>query len=597
MNTNTQETRSIEDLIKMIDSDKLVLPEFQRDFKWPIEKSETLFDSIFQDLFIGSLIISRPKFDLACKGFDLRERGKSSRKPIPRLYTKEEFEQNDIYTLLDGQQRATSIFRALKGKDVIHLIFKDIDTLLSTEYYDSNEQKILVKYDQYIEGFDSSKPKEGEFYLKICDLYTAIDYRENKFLDEFVNPLLDELRLGETEKEILRDYAGTLHKDFRSDVIKKANLLSVQLLNMDLEKFCLYFERSNSQGLNLSFTDIITAKVYIDFKLSREIREAKSNLQYFDDKYVDSVVRYINFIANGEVTKKSILKDLKGIHFIDNWAVVVNDINYVQQWLEENNWIFDISKIPYRTMLLPILSFYQNLPNKEFTQANQKQLDLLKYWFYASILDNRYGGARHGSTNVVLKKDCELMKDLAKKNYPDKLYWQNLRIEFSYDELKKLDNNNSAKALGISFFLWSKRPFKNLENDAKVSVNSKIDVHHVIPDNYIKKHFGENSEEYDYSDSILNKIRINKISNIKIGDKSPKSYLNEIKSNSPNPNIVDCLDSHVIGQSSKLLSGEYDSDYFAFLEDRYNALAPLFEKLKVASDRLNDGIDNDIWSN
>ena len=67
--------------------------------------------------------------------------------------------------------------------------------------------------------------------------------------------------LSQEQKEVLRDYAGTLHKDFRSDIIKKANLLSVQLLNMDLEKFCLYFERSNSQGLNLSFTDIITAKV------------------------------------------------------------------------------------------------------------------------------------------------------------------------------------------------------------------------------------------------------------------------------------------------------------------------------------------------
>ncbi|MEJ6686444.1 MAG: DUF262 domain-containing protein [Crocinitomicaceae bacterium] len=96
MNSNTQETRSIEDLVKMIDSNKLVLPEFQRDFKWPIEKSETLFDSIFQDLFIGSLIISRPKFELACKGFDLRERGKSSRKPIPKLYKVEDFEQKDI---------------------------------------------------------------------------------------------------------------------------------------------------------------------------------------------------------------------------------------------------------------------------------------------------------------------------------------------------------------------------------------------------------------------------------------------------------------------------------------------------------------------
>ena len=64
MNHNTQETRSIEDIVKMIDDGKLVLPEFQRDFKWPLEKTETLFDSIFNNLFIGSLIIFRPKFDL-----------------------------------------------------------------------------------------------------------------------------------------------------------------------------------------------------------------------------------------------------------------------------------------------------------------------------------------------------------------------------------------------------------------------------------------------------------------------------------------------------------------------------------------------------
>lgn len=591
---NTQETRSIEDLVKMIDSEKLVLPEFQRDFKWPIEKSETLFDSIFQDLFIGSLIISRPKFDLACKGFDLRERGKSSRKPIPKLYKIEDFEHNDVYTLLDGQQRATSIYRALKGKDIIHIIFKDIDTLISDKFYDHTNELILVKYDQYIEGFDSSKPKNGEFHLRICDLYTSIDYRESKFLDEYVNPLLDEMNLDEGKKEILRDYAGTLHKDFRSDVVKKANLLSVQLLNMDLEKFCLYFERSNSQGLNLSFTDIITAKVYIDFKLSRKIKKAKE-LQYFDDNYVDSVVRYINFISNGEVTKKSILSDLKGIHFIENWDNVISDLNYIQQWLVENNWIFNVQKIPYRTMLLPLLSFYQNLPNKEFTQANQNQLDILKFWFYASILDNRYGGARHGSTNVVLKKDCELMRDLAGGIYPDNTYWQNLRIEVSFDELKKLDNNSSAKALGLSYYMWSKNNFRNLENNAKVSVNANIDVHHIIPSNYIKKQFGEFSSEYDFSDSFLNKIRINKISNIKIGDKSPSLYLNEILKNSPNQKIRESLDSHMIGNSLKLLNGEYDNDYFSFIENRYNAIEPLFKELKKASKNLNSGKIENIW--
>lgn len=88
MKTSTQETKSIEDIVKLIDNKKLVLPEFQRDFKWPLEKTETLFDSILKDLFIGSLIVSKPDFDLACRDFDLRERGKRERKPRSRQYTK-----------------------------------------------------------------------------------------------------------------------------------------------------------------------------------------------------------------------------------------------------------------------------------------------------------------------------------------------------------------------------------------------------------------------------------------------------------------------------------------------------------------------------
>ena len=267
MNNNTQETKSIEEIVKMIETGKLVLPEFQRDFKWPIDKSETLFDSLFQDLFIGSLIVSKPKFDLACKGFDFRERGSKKHKPKPKLMTSEDFELNDIYTLLDGQQRTTAVYRALKGMDVIYIIFKDIDTLLSEDYYDKNSNLIKVKYDEYVEGFDTVKPKDSVFYLRICDLFLSMDFRESKFQSEYVDPIVANFQLEEDEKNILVDFALTLHKDFRSDIIKKANLLSVQLLNMGLEKFCLYFERSNSQCLNLSFTDIINAKLYIDFKL------------------------------------------------------------------------------------------------------------------------------------------------------------------------------------------------------------------------------------------------------------------------------------------------------------------------------------------
>jgi hypothetical protein len=579
----------------MIDNGKLVLPEFQRDFKWPIEKTETLFDSIFQDLFIGSLIVSKPKFELACKGFDFRERGSKKHKPKPKLITPDEFEANDIYTLLDGQQRTTAIYRALKGMDVVYVVFKDIDSLLSKEYYDYQSKQIKVKYDEYIEGFDTVKPKDDIFYLRICDLFTSMDFRESRFQSDFVDPIVSNFQLEEAEKSILIDYALALHMDFRSDIIKKANLLSVQLLNMGLEKFCLYFERSNSQGLNLSFTDIITAKIYIDFKLTRSISDAISKFKYFNDGLVDTIVRYINFIANGEVTKKSILKDLKGTHFIHYWESTVKDLNYIQSWLEENNWLFKVAEIPYKTMLLPILAFYQNLPNKEFTQANQTQLDQLKFWFYGSILDNRYGGARHGSTNVVIKKDCEIMTALAKGTNPDSEYWSNLRIEFSFEEFKKLDNNANAKFMAISYFMWFKNRFKNLENNAIVSVN-KLEIHHVFPSHYLKTKFGENSPEFDLADSILNKIRINKISNIKISNKPPGEYLTEIKSNSPNPKIENSLKSHLIGDAAQLIAGQYDSDFLGFLLSRYNQIEPLFNELKRASINLSNGQHNDIWA-
>jgi len=596
MQTNSQEFRSIEDIIRMIDNGKLLLPEFQRDFKWPIEKTETLFDSIFQDLFIGSLIVSKPKFDLACKNFDFRPRGLRKNKPRPKLMTSNDFELNDIYTLLDGQQRTTAIYRALKGMDVVYIIFRDISTLLSTDFYNYNNKAIKVKYDEYVEGFDTVKPKEDIFYLRICDLYTSMDFREARFVSEYVDPIVSSFQLKQEEKDVLIDFAIQLHKDFRSDIIKKANLLSVQLLNMGLEKFCLYFERSNSQGLNLSFTDIITAKIYTDFNLTRKISDAIRNCNYFTDGLIDPVVRYINFISNGEVTKKSILKDLKGIHFINHWDITIKDLDYIQGWLEDNNWLFKVSEMPYKTMLLPILAFYQNLPNKEFSQSNQNQIDQLKFWFYGSILDNRYGGARHGSTNVVIKKDCEIMAALARGTNPNSDYWSNIRIEFSIEEFKKLDSNSNAKFMAISYFMWSKHRFKNLENNAIVAVNNNIEIHHIFPSHYIKTRFGDTSEEYDLADSILNKIRINKKSNIKISNKAPGTYLSDIKTNSPNPDIENSLKSHHIGDADKLISGQFDSDFIGFLNSRYKQIEPLFIELKKASTNLSNGKNIDIWT-
>ena len=594
MRKNQQENQSIENIIEQVKSGKLLLPEFQRDFKWPIEKTEILFDSIFRELFIGSLIISKPKFDLACKGFDLRPRGSRGHKPKPKEWKSREFEEQNIYTLLDGQQRVTSIFRALIGVDNIYVIFKDFNTLSSEEYYDKQNGEVKKRFKDYIEGFDT-KPSKHSMYVTIAELYKYSDSRDKKFLEEIFAPIVLQLPIDEENKDVAEDFLLTLKNDFRSDILKKDSLLSVQLLDMDLESFCLYFERSNAQGMTLSFTDIINAKVYIDFKLFREIKVAKDQSLYFRDKLIDPIVRYINYLANNEVTKKSILSDLRGSHFNKYWEGAIRDLDEVQKWLLQQQWIFSHEKLPYVNMLLPLLSFYQNLNGKEFSQATPEQISQLKFWFFGSILDHRYGGARHGSTNVVIKEDCDMMKGLARGQNPASSYWQKIRIDYSFDEFLKMDSINSAKALGLHFLMWNYENFKNIENDAVVVMNSSVDVHHVFPDNYLAKYFGKRSDEYDASGSILNKMRINKISNIKISDQSPKTYLNKIKES--NSKVSKSLQSHFISNQTceSLIRGNLDKDYFEFLKQRYAQIEPILENIKTINEQLISGNVSNLW--
>lgn len=594
MTDNNQETRSISEIVKLIKTEKLTLPEFQRDFKWSLEKSVALFDSLNRNLFIGSLILAIPKFDLACKGFDLRPRGSKKHKPRPSLISKSEFERKGTYTLLDGQQRTTAIYRALLGIDEIYYWFKPFETLTSKEYYDEKTRKVQKPLEDYIEYVDLKQPKEPVLSIKIGDLYSSIDLDESDFLEDYIEPQLDDFTLDQNQKKIARKFASALLRDFRTQIIHKEKLLSIQLLDMPLEKFCLFFERSNSQGMNLSFVDIVNAKVYIDFKLSREITKAKSVYKYFDDKLVDPLVRYISFLSNGEVTKDSILTNLAGSDFNEHWDNCIKDVDYVQKWLVENNWVFQVDKMPYRTMLLPLLSFYQNLPKKEFSQATQEQMNQLKFWFFASFIDNRFGGGSHGSTNVVIKKDCEILRELAQGKKIEKDYWSKIRISEDYEGFKRKDNAKSASAMGLTFFMWHCENFSNLENNATVSMSAKVDVHHVFPEDYVKHKFGENSDEYDFVDSILNKIRINKISNIKISNKSPKTYLNEIK-NKSNSDIIKSLNTHAIPCGNELLEGNYDNDFFGFLESRYSEIQKFISKISDAGEKLGRGEVSNIW--
>jgi uncharacterized protein with ParB-like and HNH nuclease domain len=67
-----QKTESLSQLVADIDKGSVVLPEFQRDFVWEIEKTFDLFDSFVRDIFVGSLIYGVPSFEITAREIDTR---------------------------------------------------------------------------------------------------------------------------------------------------------------------------------------------------------------------------------------------------------------------------------------------------------------------------------------------------------------------------------------------------------------------------------------------------------------------------------------------------------------------------------------------
>lgn len=86
----------IRDLIQQNDDKKLVLPDFQRDLEWNMEKQKSLLASFFVNLPIGSLLLLEGKKD----SFAAREIG------VPNMRIEP---YDDCLFLLDGQQRLTTL--------------------------------------------------------------------------------------------------------------------------------------------------------------------------------------------------------------------------------------------------------------------------------------------------------------------------------------------------------------------------------------------------------------------------------------------------------------------------------------------------------
>lgn len=370
---------------------------------------------------------------------------------------------------------------------------------------------------------------------------------------------------------------------------------------MGIEKFCMFFERSNSRGTELSFIDIITAKIYKDFKLDKNVNEFKEKYKdiLFDPATVETFVRYISFLKEKKVDRKTILTRLDGNDFVENWHAISGLYVKSYYFLASQKLIFKNDWVPYKTMYIPIIHFLNNLPHKDFSQINTYQMKLFRFWFWGSLLNTRYGGGMLGSTNDIIVEDSKMLENIAKGGGFTKHYLKQFKFEYGNNDFFELTSKGAIFTGIMSIMNFKAGGFKNLGNHNQLDFNNQINIHHIFPTKYIEKSFGKESFEDENSDSILNKMIIERIPNIKFGEKKPSTYLGELNDNKT---LLESLKSHYIPAPEKLINGDLDNNFRDFLNERAKSFltlvqseindlkTELLEEIENNEKKQNDGI-------
>jgi hypothetical protein len=577
----TEKTESIKNLISNIDNGNIVLPEFQRDFVWEVDKTFELFDSIVKDIFIGAVIYGKPSFEIAIRNIDILSRKTRKSMPIYKLSKDDIANKNldgSFRVILDGQQRTTSIYRALKGIDDIWFIAKN-----ESDYPDY-QQHILEKpfiertIEEILYEFKGDEDKE-RLSIKLSDIYTikSLSLREYKVKETY---FLKQSYKGydEQEKELLFENYLILIDKF-DDFFKKEKLLSYYLLDMNIDKFTLFFERSNSKGISLNFTDILAAKLYAgDFNLREKIEEFEENnpsyKDYFNKELITRTIAYIIGDGKDKIDKGYILKQLNAQHFKEYWDIVCKYYKESLHFLIDNFFIVSQSWMPYESMLIPLIIFRKEI-NRDFSTITQEQSLYIHYWYWASIFSQRYTGA----SNEVIIKDANYLRLVAKNlKITDRSFFNKLNKSLILKEKDLYDFNRKGNAIyqGIlNLIHYHSKGLIGWENTNKLNFNdNKLEDHHIFPINYIKSKYKSDYEAISKAESVVNRTLIPKISNIRISDKSPSKYLEELRLK--NSDIELSLINHSIPK--EILQTDFDDFYTIILEERAKLLYSLIEK-------------------
>ncbi len=526
----------LDELLKQADSGELQLPDFQRGWVWDDKAIVSLLASISLSFPIGAVMT------LATGNPDVRF--------APRLLegVKLASPKEPGLLLLDGQQRLTSLFLALRspdgvktrdarGKKVERHYYADINRCLDPDPYDSREEHGIVSIPAnrlVMENFGKSikldlRSREGEvtnemFPLDIVfNLGRTMDW-QMQYIQSGPGDINNRLEkwLGFAEKLI------TQFQQYQIPTIELSKGTSK-------EAVCQVFEKVNTGGVSLTVFELLTATYAADdFKLRDDWDKRKAEIRNHPVLHRFDAPQFLQTVAllathdrrtrhQGEAAPPAVAckrRDVLRLSVTDykKWSTEASrGLIRAVEFLHGEH-IFAARDVPYATQLVPLGAIFAVLG---YEADNHEALRKIRQWFWCGVFGEMYGG----STETRFAFDLPECVAWVQGEGPEPRTVQ--QAQFQAERLLSLRTRNSAAYKGL-YALQMKEGCRDFKTGVALGVQTyfdhSVDIHHIFPKRWCK------SQKIDSSiaDSVVNKTAISSYTHRLIGGAAPSTYLRRL---------------------------------------------------------------------
>lgn len=558
------QNRMVKDWLTRVDSGQLRLPSFQRGVAWDSARVVSLLNTIIHDLPLGVALV-----------LNVGDKEQFVSRPLESAPdTSEPVTEH----LLDGQQRLTALYRALRDNNpklTYFIHFPELDDNPQNEEADVSirrQNRWIGNSGSFLPLWTDS-PKEcllrGLVPVRLLDPTSEETSEWVGIATEHLEPDDDvedaaELRSAMKNASESRDKIKSLISDMR-ETVKHFNLPYLRLPSSTSKDTALsVFVNMNTNAKPLKPYDIVVAE--LEGATGRRLKEMESALnrqmpRLKDYVSVDSAVLQTSALLQGKIPNQRGFFDMDYFEFIDNWEKLSRGLRRAIQ-LVETMQIFDSERLPSAVPIPVMAALLAKEPDEGDRRATVDKL--MRKYAWRSFFTNRYEATAASRAYADHRALVAVLAEHKPESYvpvldPDQ-YPLPANRELRGAGWPKAKRSLSRAILAASTYFGA----RDFADDTAISPQnvSQREYHHIFPDKLLQDAGLE-------SMLALNCARITWKTNRTIGRTDPIAYLEERAQRAPGERDIEArLASHLVPYEQVKNAGPYEQPAGAELRDR-----------------------------